>query len=363
MESCSSSATCRLMCKKGFDSSTYSRGRVRSGSLRAAWYSGCCRMTSRASASMPATGWPARYLRHASKNVSLAWSRVGWNILGLRSELAQVANEALRAPRLSRQANVAAMQDEPVVRVLQVLGRRELEELQLDLERVLPGRDSGAVGDPEDVCIDRYGRLPERRVQDHVRSLAAHARQCLEGFAILRHGATVSFKQDLRKRDHVLRLHAVETDALDVLLESGDAELHHLFRSIRLAKEFRGREVDRLVGRLRRQHHRDQELVRRRVAELGGGIRIRRVQAPKDFVSLLRVHGTLGANQPNPGTDPVFDPPVAAPWSVPVSIGAVTLSCASVRRRGLPCGPRARLARRRAGAFSRERGRARRRRA
>ena len=42
------------------------------------------------------------------------------------------------------------------------------------------------------MCIDRYGRLPERRVQDHVRSLAPHARQCLEGFAILRHGAAVS---------------------------------------------------------------------------------------------------------------------------------------------------------------------------
>src|SRR3990170_1270233 len=99
--------------------------------------------------SMPASGSPARYLRQVPKNIPRTSSRLGSNIPGLRPELAQVADQALRAAGLARKADVAPVQDQPVVGVLQVLGRRELEQLQLHFERVLARGDSGAIRNPK----------------------------------------------------------------------------------------------------------------------------------------------------------------------------------------------------------------------
>src|SRR5438876_10791919 len=104
-----------------------------------AWYSGCARITSSAMVSMPASGSPARYLRHASKNVSRTWSRDGSNIsgLGLLPELAQVADHALRAAGLACGADIPAVQDQPVVRVVQEFGRGKFHQPVLHRARVL----------------------------------------------------------------------------------------------------------------------------------------------------------------------------------------------------------------------------------
>src|SRR5437763_10337135 len=103
-----------------------------------AWYAGCARITSSAMVSMPASGSPARYLRHVSKNVSRTWSRDGSNIsgLGLLLELAQVADRAFRAAGLARRADIAPVQYQPVVRVLLELGLGALDEAALDRARV-----------------------------------------------------------------------------------------------------------------------------------------------------------------------------------------------------------------------------------
>src|SRR4051812_33225020 len=111
-------------------------------------------MTSSASASTPASGSPARYLRHVPKNISRTCSRLGLYIARLLLELAQVADQALRAARLARQAHIAPMQDQPVMRVLQEFGRRELQQLLLHLQHVLARREAGAIGDAEDVRVD-----------------------------------------------------------------------------------------------------------------------------------------------------------------------------------------------------------------
>src|SRR3954470_441924 len=152
-----------------------------------AWYSGCARTTSTATASMPTSGSPARYLRHAPKNVSRTCSRVGSNIPGLRLELAKVADQALRAARLAREADVAPVQDQPVVGVLEKFRRRELQQPVLDFPRILSRGEAGPVGDAEDVGVDRHGGLAESGIEDHVGGLAAHPRQRLEGLAIRRH--------------------------------------------------------------------------------------------------------------------------------------------------------------------------------
>ena len=66
---------------------------------------------------------------------------------------------------------------------MQEFGRRELEQLLLDFERVLAGPEAGAVGDAEDVRVHRHGRLAEGGVQHHVGGLAADAGQAFQFFA------------------------------------------------------------------------------------------------------------------------------------------------------------------------------------
>src|SRR5687768_403763 len=149
--------------------------------------------------SMPASGSPARYLRQVPKNISRTSSRLGSNIPGLRPELAQVADQALRAAGLAREADVAPVQDQPVMRILQVLRRGELEQLELHFERVLARRNSRAIRNAENMRVDRHRRLAEGRVQHHVGGLTAYARQRFERLAVLRHRAAMLLQKHLRK--------------------------------------------------------------------------------------------------------------------------------------------------------------------
>ena len=64
-----------------------------------------------------------------------------------------------------------------------------------------------------------------------------------------------------RQRDDVLRLVAIEPDGLDVVAHLVLAEREHLLRRIGDREQRARRAVDAGVGRLRRQHHRDQQRV------------------------------------------------------------------------------------------------------
>src|SRR4051812_9129062 len=248
---------------------------------------------SSAAASMPVSGMPSRYLRQAPKNISRTSSRDGLNIvLRFLAVFAQVTDQTLRAAGLARKAYVAPMQDEPMVGVLQVLGRRELQKLVFYGNDVFSGSETGPVCDPEDVGIDRHRRLAERGVQHHVRGLAADAGQALERIAAARHLAAVLFQQDFGERDQVLRLGTEQADRLNVVLELGNAEVDDLLRRSR--EELARGEVHRLVGRLRRQHHRQEQLERSAVLELGGRIRIRPGEAGEDLPALRGIHLLLG---------------------------------------------------------------------
>ena len=72
-----------------------------------------------------------------------------------------------------------------------------LQQLQLDLERVLAGRQAGAVADAEDVRVDGDGRLAEGHVHHHVGGLAADARQRLQLLVGVRHLAAMPLDQQL----------------------------------------------------------------------------------------------------------------------------------------------------------------------
>src|SRR5687767_4529418 len=144
---------------------------------------------------MPASGTPSRYLRQAPKNISRTSSRDGLNILGLLPVFAKVADQALRAAGLAREAHVAPVQDQPVVGVLEEFRRRELQEFLFYFQSIFARREAGAVGDAEDVRVDRHGGLTERGVQHHACRLAAHPRQALERLALGGHLAAVLLEQ------------------------------------------------------------------------------------------------------------------------------------------------------------------------
>src|SRR5258706_11834902 len=115
----------------------------------------------------------ARCLSHKSNRNSRDWSRVGLNItpLGQRrslerellllAEFALRVDGALAAQGLARHARITPVKDQVVVRVAQVFLRRHLEQLRLDLERVFPRGEPGAVGDAKDVRVDRDRKLFE----------------------------------------------------------------------------------------------------------------------------------------------------------------------------------------------------------
>ena len=81
--------------------------------------------------------------------------------------------------------------------------------------------------------------------------------------------AAVPFDEHPGRRDDVPGLGAPQSDRPDVAGEAFLAEREHRLRRPGDAEQRPGRLVDALVGRLRRQDHRDQELVGRAIAELG----------------------------------------------------------------------------------------------
>ncbi len=67
----------------------------------------------------------------------------------------------------------------------------EFDQRIFHVSRRFPRRDPGAVGDPEDVRVDRYCRLSEDCVEDDVRSFSSYSGQSFERLARARHFTTV----------------------------------------------------------------------------------------------------------------------------------------------------------------------------
>ena len=59
------------------------------------------------------------------------------------------------------------------------------KQAQLHFQRILAGREPGAVGDAKDVRIDGHGGRAEGHIHDDVRCFASHTREALE---LRRHG-------------------------------------------------------------------------------------------------------------------------------------------------------------------------------
>src|SRR5512143_3780262 len=75
--------------------------------------------------------------------------------------VAPARDRALPAPGQAGHADVAPVQDEPVVRVLPVGGRHALHQLLLHFQRGLARGEPGAVADAEDMRVHGHGLFAE----------------------------------------------------------------------------------------------------------------------------------------------------------------------------------------------------------
>ena len=106
-----------------------------------------------------------------------------------------------------------------------------------------------------------------------------------------RHLAAELGDQLFRQRDDVPGLVAIEPDGLDVVAHFVFAEREHLLRRIGDREQRARRLVDAGIGRLRRQHHRDQQRVGVEMFELALRLRIGLAKAAEGLVDLGRRPG------------------------------------------------------------------------
>ena len=162
---------------------------------------------------------------------------------------------------------------------------------QLDIERRGARRQTGAVADPEHMGVDRHGVFAEGHVEHDIGGLAAGAGQEFDLGAGARYFAVEIGDQLLRQRDHVLGFIAIEPDGLDVVAYRVLAERQHLLRRVGDREQRPRRPVDAGVGRLRRQHDRDQQRIGIEVLEFALRFRIGFAKPAEGFVNLGRGPG------------------------------------------------------------------------
>lgn len=190
-------------------------------------------------------------------------------LFGIEAVAGGGAAPAFRAAGL---ADIAALQNEPVMRFPQKIGRDAGFEAALDVQHGFAARQAGAVGEAEGVRVDRDGGLAEGDVEDDGGGFAADSGQGFERFAVGGDFAAEAVHQGLGEGDDVLCLVPPETDGADVLADLLDAEFRHFGRSGRDGEESRGDAVDGGVGGLGGEGRGDEELERGFEFQLGCGV-------------------------------------------------------------------------------------------
>ncbi len=186
---------------------------------------------------------------------------------------------------------MAAVQDQPVVRVEQVGRRHAPQQPLLDRQRRAPRRQPAAVGDAKDMRVDGDRRLAESDVEDDVGGFAADPGQGLERLAGARHRAAMLLDEQAAGLDQVACLVAVQPERADVPGDAVGAEGEHLVRRVGDRKQPARGQVDAAVGGLRRQQHGDQQLERRAELEFGLRLRVGRAQRREEGLGVGVGHG------------------------------------------------------------------------
>ena len=137
---------------------------------------------------------------------------------------------------------------------------------------------------PEDVRVDREGRLGKGDRHHDVRGFAADAGKRLERVAFAWDFTGVLGDEPARCPDQILRFHAKEAARLDDAFDVGELRSRQRRRVGILRKERRRDQVDPRVRALRAENYRDEELERVRILERRDGVRIGPLQDRELFV-------------------------------------------------------------------------------
>jgi hypothetical protein len=164
------------------------------------------------------------------------------------SILAEVVYNAFRAFRLAGFAGVAAMQDQPVMRVLFEFVRRQAHQALFNFERSFSFGNTSAVGHPEYVSIDRDCRLAESGIQNNIGRFSADAGQGLEFLACTWHLAVEAVNQYPTGLDNIFCFAVKKADCPDVGFKFSDAKVEYCLRRIRDRIQKRRRLVDADIG-------------------------------------------------------------------------------------------------------------------
>ncbi len=139
----------------------------------------------------------------------------------------------------------------------------------LDCARRLAGGESRAVRYTEDVSVHGNVAVPEHDVEDDARRLAADSGKGLQRLPVRGHAAPVQLQDLPAQSDQVVRLGVEQPDRPQVLLDALNSEIDDRLWRVGHGEQLARRAVDALVGGVRREHDRDQQLERRVIFQLG----------------------------------------------------------------------------------------------
>ena len=128
--------------------------------------------------------------------------------------------------------------------------RNRFEQPLLDRKRCLAGGQFKSVRNPEDMRVDRHGRLAEGGVEYDVGRLAPDAGQGLERIALARHFTLMKLEQHRAGLDQVAGFRVIQTDGPDVGFESVDTERRDCGWRAGHRKELAGGDIDAAIGGL-----------------------------------------------------------------------------------------------------------------
>src|SRR3546814_8063685 len=114
-------------------------------------------------------------------------------------ERAEIGNDASPALGTARLADIAAVEDQPVVGVTAIGAGRDPLERILDLARGPAAGEPGAVGNAKDMGVDRDGFLAKGDVHDDISSLASDAGQSFKRLAAARHLSAILVDENARQ--------------------------------------------------------------------------------------------------------------------------------------------------------------------
>jgi hypothetical protein len=163
------------------------------------------------------------------------------------------------------------------------LGRQNRGQLRFHDHGVVGLRNSDPVGYPQHVTIDRQTRNAERMPQHDVGRLPSNAREFHKRLHLRRNFACVAFDQSGSHPGERFRFGSKEARGLYLRLELGGRRARQRARIWVAFEERRRHTVHTLVGALRRQNRRDEQLVRIAEVELGERARMLGLELFEDF--------------------------------------------------------------------------------